>query len=57
MSPEDARHAALRKFGNVTLVKEDTRRVSIPLWFEQLWQDAHYAVRMLRRNRRRARIR
>jgi putative ABC transport system permease protein len=50
MSPEDARHAALRKFGNVTLVKEDTRRVWIPLWFEQLWQDAHYAVRMLRQN-------
>src|SRR5262245_17563541 len=51
MSPEDARYAALRKFGNVTLVKEDARRVWIPLWFEQLWQDAHYAVRMLRRNR------
>lgn len=50
MSPEDARYAALRKFGNVTLIKEDTRRVWIPLWFEQLRQDAYYAVRMLRRN-------
>ncbi|MGH9204843.1 MAG: ABC transporter permease, partial [Vicinamibacterales bacterium] len=35
---------------NVTLVKEDTRRIWVPLWVEQLWQDAHYAVRMLRRN-------
>jgi len=26
MSPEDAHYAALRKFGNVTLTKEDTRR-------------------------------
>lgn len=50
MSPEDARYAAVRKFGNVTLITEDTRRVWIPLWFDQLRQDAHYAVRMLRRN-------
>lgn len=50
MPPEEARYAALRKFGNVTLTKEDTRHVWIPLWFEQLRQDAHYAVRMLRRN-------
>jgi len=27
MSPEEARYAALRKFGNVTRVKEDTREV------------------------------
>jgi hypothetical protein len=27
MSPEEARYAALRKFGNVTRVKEETRRV------------------------------
>jgi hypothetical protein len=30
MSPEDARYAALRKFGNVTLAREDTRAVWIP---------------------------
>jgi hypothetical protein len=27
MSPEEARYAALRKFGNVTRVKEETREV------------------------------
>ena len=42
MTPEDARSAALRKFGNVTLVKEDTRRVWNPVWVEQLFQDLRY---------------
>ena len=50
MSPEDARSAALRKFGNVLRVKEDTRRVWIPLWFEQACQDGRYTLRTLRRN-------
>jgi hypothetical protein len=27
MSPEEARNAALRKFGNVTRIKEETREV------------------------------
>jgi putative ABC transport system permease protein len=27
MTPEEARRAALRKFGNITRVKEDTRAV------------------------------
>jgi putative ABC transport system permease protein len=44
MSPEDARSAALRRFGNVLRVKEDTRRVWIPLWFEQVWQDGRYTL-------------
>jgi hypothetical protein len=47
MSPEDARYAALRKFGNVTRVKEDTREVWTFLWLEQLWQDVRYGLRML----------
>ncbi len=50
MSPEEARQAAMRKFGNVTLVKEDTRTVWIPTWIEQLLQDTRYGARMLRRN-------
>ena len=50
MSPEDARYAAVRKFGNVAVAMEDTRHVWIPLWFERLRQDAHYGIRMLRRN-------
>jgi putative ABC transport system permease protein len=50
MSPEEARLAALRKFGNVTLVKEDARAVWFPIWLDQLIQDGRYAGRALRRN-------
>lgn len=50
MSPEDARAAALRAFGNVTRVVEDTRAVWIVVWLEQLWQDVRYGVRTLLRN-------
>jgi putative ABC transport system permease protein len=50
MSPEEARYAALRKFGNVTRVKEDTREVWSFGWLEQLWEDVRYALRMLRKN-------
>jgi predicted permease len=48
MSAEEARYAAMRKFGNVTLVKEDTRQVWISVWFEELAQDLRYGLRMLR---------
>jgi predicted permease len=47
MSPEEARHAAVRKFGNVTLVKEDSREVWSAVWLEQLLQDMRLALRML----------
>ena len=47
MSPEEARHAAMRKFGNVTRVKEETQEVWSFLWLEQLWQDIRYGLRML----------
>ncbi len=47
MSPEEARYAALRKFGNVTRVKEDTREVWSWAWCEQLLQDIRFGVRML----------
>ncbi|MPY88865.1 MAG: FtsX-like permease family protein [Luteitalea sp.] len=50
LSPEEARRQAMLKFGNVALVKEDTRAVWVPIWLEQLVQDARYALRMLRRN-------
>ncbi len=47
MSPEQARYAALRKFGNVTLAKEDTREVWSLLWLEQLLQDVRFGLRVL----------
>src|SRR5689334_21702640 len=50
MSPDDARNAALRKFGNVTRVKEDAREIWTVLWFERLAQDVRFALRMLRKN-------
>jgi predicted permease len=49
MTPETARDAALRAFGNTALVMEDTRAVWIPVWVDQLLQDARYGLRMLRR--------
>jgi putative ABC transport system permease protein len=50
LSPDEARHAAVRKFGNVALVKEDVRAVWTPIWIEQFLQDVRYGLRMLRRN-------
>jgi hypothetical protein len=50
MSPDEARTAAMRKFGNVTRVKEDVRGVWIPDWFDHLRQDARDAARQVRRN-------
>jgi putative ABC transport system permease protein len=50
MSPQEARFAALRKFGNVGLVKENTREVWTLVWLEQLLQDVRFALRMLRKN-------
>src|ERR1700683_5363783 len=49
MSPEEARYAALRKFGNVTRVQEDAHEVWSFLWLEQLWQDVLFGLRMLRK--------
>ncbi len=50
MSPEEARYAALRKFGNVTRAVEDTREVWSLVWLHQLLQDVRYGLRTLRRN-------
>src|ERR1700730_15213252 len=44
---EEARYAAVRKFGNVTRVKEETREVWSFVWLEQLWQDIQYGLRVL----------
>ena len=50
MSEGEARAAAIRKFGNVTRIKEDVRGVWVPGWIDQLRQDARDAVRYVRRN-------
>lgn len=50
MSPAEARYAALRKFGNVTRVKEETREVWSSVWLEQLLQDVRFGLRMLRKS-------
>src|SRR5262249_30365753 len=50
MTPDAARDAARRKFGNVTLVKEDARAVTIPVWLDQWSQDLRYALRIFRRS-------
>ena len=49
LSPEEARYAALRKFGNVTRIREETRDVWSFVWLEQLWQDIRSGLRQLRR--------
>jgi putative ABC transport system permease protein len=50
MSPKDARYAALRKFGNVARIKEQTNEVWSIAWLEQFLQDLRYGARTLRRN-------
>lgn len=47
MSPDEARYAALRKFGNVRRVKEETRAVWYLRWLEEVAQDLRFGVRML----------
>src|SRR5690242_7654369 len=50
MSPEEARYAALRKFGNVVRAKEETRAVWIVLWLEELMQDIRFGLRTFRKS-------
>ena len=50
MTPDEARYAALRKFGNILRTREATREVWSVVWIEQLLQDVRYGLRILRRN-------
>jgi predicted permease len=50
MSPEEAHYAAVRKFGNVTRVKEEAREVWSVAWPEQLLQDIRFGLRTLRKS-------
>ena len=49
MSHAEAHAAAARALGNVTLAREDSRTMWIPLLLQQIAQDARYAVRGMRR--------
>jgi predicted permease len=50
MSRDDARRAAHRALGNVTLIREEIYQMNTVGWFETLWRDLRYGLRLLRRN-------
>jgi predicted permease len=50
MSPPEARHAAMRLFGNVTFLNEETRQTWGLVWLEQIGQDLRYGFRGLRKS-------
>src|SRR5882762_4368098 len=50
LSPEEARYAALRAFGNPTLIREQTHATWSWNWLESLAQDVRYGVRGMFRN-------
>jgi predicted permease len=50
MEPEQARLAALRLFGNPTLLREEARSSWSWNWLDGLWRDLRYGVRTLLRS-------
>lgn len=50
LAPDAARRAALREFGSVDAVTDDTRRVRAGALLADCARDARYAVRMIRRD-------
>ncbi|MGE5326939.1 MAG: ABC transporter permease, partial [Deltaproteobacteria bacterium] len=50
MSPEEAKNAAVRQFGNVAQVEEEARESWGWKWFEQFARDLRFALRTLRKN-------
>jgi putative ABC transport system permease protein len=50
LGADAARYATRRRFGNVTLLKEDIREMWTFAVFETLWQDVCYAARTLRKS-------
>ena len=51
LSPDEARYAARRAFGNTTLIKEDVRAVWNWTVLEQIGRDLRYAMRTMRKSR------
>src|ERR1035437_7429168 len=48
-TPEEARHAATRQFGNATKIKQQSHE-AVGFWFETVAQDFLFGVRQLRKN-------
>ena len=51
MNAEEARYAARRSFGNVSLAEEDSRSEWLYRWADDLGNDIRFGVRMLLKNR------
>ena len=49
MTPAEARTAAQRRLGNVTVIREEIYRMNTLGFFETFWQDVRYGLRTLRR--------
>jgi macrolide transport system ATP-binding/permease protein len=49
LTPQDARYATNREFGNATVLKEQSHDV-VAFWFETTLQDFRFALRQLRKN-------
>ncbi len=47
MTPEQARHAARRKLGNQTLIREEVYGMNSFQFLETIWQDVRYSLRTL----------
>jgi len=50
LSPQEARYAAQRTFGNTTLVREELHAIWQTIWLERLASHIKYAARSLRKN-------
>src|SRR6266404_9211496 len=50
MTPEEARAAATRHFGNTAQIQESVREVWSFRWFDTLLQDLSYALRTMRKS-------
>jgi len=50
MTPEEARVAARRQFGNALSLREEIYEMNTLRWLDTLWQDLRYGMRILRKN-------
>lgn len=50
MNEDEARYAARRAFGNVTVSREQFREARTGAWFDTLMQDVRYGLRAMRRS-------